>query len=90
MGGLAEGDEVVILPSLDWGEDRRVLGPGFRILGGPDDGTFAEQVRVPAANVFPKPARLPFEAAAALPLAGLTAWRALLRAGGLARPRACS
>ena len=63
---------------------RACSGPGFQILGGPDDGTFAEQVRVPAANVFPKPARLPFESAAALPLAGLTAWRALFTRGGLA------
>jgi NADPH:quinone reductase-like Zn-dependent oxidoreductase len=81
--GFAEGDEVIVLPSLDWGDDPRVLGPSFRILGGPDDGTFAEQVRVPAANVFAKPARLEFELAAALPLAGLTAWRALFTCGRL-------
>jgi NADPH:quinone reductase-like Zn-dependent oxidoreductase len=81
--GLSEGDEVVILPSLDWGDDPGVLGPRFRILGGPDDGTFAEQVRVPAENVFAKPARFSFEEAAALPLAGLTAWRALFSRGRL-------
>ena len=34
-------------------------------------------VRLPAENVFPKPARLSWTEAAALPLAGLTAWRAL-------------
>jgi zinc-binding alcohol dehydrogenase/oxidoreductase len=83
VSGAAEGDEVLILPSLDWGDDPAVLGPRFRILGGPDDGTFAEQVRVPAANVFAKPARLSFEQAAALPLAGLTAWRALFTRGRL-------
>ena len=83
VSGIAEGDEVVVLPALDWGDDPRVLGPSFRILGGPDDGTFAEQVRVPAANVFPKPSRLPFAHAAALPLAGLTVWRALFTRGGL-------
>lgn len=82
-GGVAEGDDVVILPSLDWGDDWRVLGPSFRILGGPDDGTFAQQIRVPAVNVFPKPSRLSFEQAAALPLAGLTAWRALFTRGRL-------
>ena len=60
-----------------------MLGPGFKILGGPDDGTFAEQVRVPAANVFAKPARLDWAQAAALPLAGLTAWRALFTRGRL-------
>jgi zinc-binding alcohol dehydrogenase/oxidoreductase len=83
VSGLAEGDEVVILPALDWGDDPSVLGPHFRILGGPDDGTFAEQVRVPAANVFAKPARFNFEEAAALPLAGLTTWRALFTRGRL-------
>ena len=83
VSGLAAGDEVVILPGIDWGDDPRVLGPSFQILGGPSDGTFAEQVRVPASHVFPKPARLPFEYAAALPLAGLTAWRALFARGGL-------
>jgi NADPH:quinone reductase-like Zn-dependent oxidoreductase len=82
-GSVAAGDEVVILPSLEWGDDPSVLGPRFRILGGPDDGTFAEQVRVPAENVFAKPARLSFEEAAALPLAGLTTWRALFTRGRL-------
>jgi NADPH:quinone reductase-like Zn-dependent oxidoreductase len=83
VSGPAEGDEVLILPSLDWGDDPSVLGPHFRILGGPDDGTFAEQVRVPAENVFAKPARFSFEEAAALPLAGLTTWRALFTRGRL-------
>ena len=77
-GGVAEGDEVVILPSLGWGGAETAPEPRFRILGGPDDGTYAELIRVPAANVFPKPARRSWEEAAALPLAGLTAWRALI------------
>ena len=83
VAGLAEGDEVVILPALEWGDDPSVLGPKFRILGGPEDGTFAEQVRVPAENIFAKPARFSFEEAAALPLAGLTTWRALFTRGRL-------
>jgi len=78
VGGVAEGDEVVILPSLDWGGGEEAPGPGFRILGGPDDGTYAELIRIPAANVFPRPERLSWIEAAALPLAGLTAWRALV------------
>jgi zinc-binding alcohol dehydrogenase/oxidoreductase len=82
-GGFREGDEVLVYPALEWGDDPRVLGPAFHILGGPGDGTFAEQVRVPAANVFAKPARLSMEQAAALPLAGLTAWRGLFTRGGL-------
>lgn len=79
--GVSEGDEVIILPSLAWGDDQRAPGPGFRILGGPDQGTYAEQIVIPAANVFPKPARLSWHEAAALPLAGLTAWRALFTRG---------
>ncbi len=75
--GVAEGDEVIILPSLAWGDDQRAPGPRFRILGGPDQGTYAEQIVIPAENVFPKPGRLSWHEAAALPLAGLTAWRSL-------------
>jgi zinc-binding alcohol dehydrogenase/oxidoreductase len=71
------GREVIINPSLDWGADPRAQGPNFRILGLPDNGTFAEQVAIPVANLAPKPAHLTWEQAAALPLAGLTAWRAL-------------
>ena len=66
------------MPSLGWGGGEDAPGPGFRILGGPDDGTYAELVRVPAENVFPRPSRLSWEESAALPLAGLTAYRALV------------
>ena len=69
--------EVIINPSLDWGDDPRAQGPKFRIVGLPDHGTFAEQLLIPVANLAPKPAHLSWEEAAALPLAGLTAWRAL-------------
>jgi NADPH:quinone reductase-like Zn-dependent oxidoreductase len=78
VSGVAEGDEVVILPSLSWGGREDAPGPGFRILGGPDDGTYAEMIRISAENVFPRPDRLSWEEAAALPLAGLTAYRALV------------
>src|SRR5205823_10974588 len=53
--------EVVILPSLSWGKREDAPEPGFRILGGPDDGTFAELVRVPRENVYPKPRRFSWE-----------------------------
>ncbi len=71
------GREVIINPALEWGDNPRAQGAKFRILGLPDAGTFAEQVAVPAVNLAPKPAHLSWEEAAALPLAGLTAWRAL-------------
>lgn len=71
------GREVIINPALDWGSDARAQGPQFRILGLPDSGTFAEQISIPVANLAPKPGYLSWDQAAALPLAGLTAWRAL-------------
>ena len=72
------GRQVVINPSLGWGPDARAQGPSYRILGLPDDGTYAERVKIPAANLFPKPVALSWEEAAAVPLAGLTAYRALV------------
>jgi NADPH:quinone reductase-like Zn-dependent oxidoreductase len=72
------GRDVVINPSLDWGDDDRAQGPRFRILGLPDDGTYAECVKVPAANLFAKPTGLTWIEAASLPLAGLTAYRAVV------------
>lgn len=77
------GEEVVVYPGLHWGDREDAAGPEWEILGGPTDGTYAELVKVPAENVFPKPARFSWEEAAAFPLAGLTAWRALFAVGGL-------
>jgi NADPH:quinone reductase-like Zn-dependent oxidoreductase len=72
------GQSVVINPSLEWGSSERVQGPKYRILGLPDHGTYAEFVKVPAENLWPKPPALSWEHAAAIPLAGLTAYRALV------------
>ncbi len=77
------GHEVVIYPALRWGDDERVQGDGFEILGYPTQGTQAEAIVVPADSLHPKPARLDWEEAAALPLAGLTAWRGLVTRGAL-------
>lgn len=77
------GQEVVIYPAYDWGDNPRFPSPSFRVLGMPDAGTFAEYICVPSGHVFPKPAHLTWEQAAALPLAGLTAWRALVTQAAL-------
>ena len=75
---VAIGDDVVIDPMLDWGSDPHVWdAKNGSLLGMPRDGTFAEYVVVPAANVYRKPHGLSFEEAAGVPLAGLTAYRAL-------------
>ena len=77
------GEEVVIYPGLHWGPREDSAGPDWQILGGPADGTYAELVKVPAENVFEKPARFSWEEAAAFPLAALTAYRALFTVGRL-------
>jgi NADPH:quinone reductase-like Zn-dependent oxidoreductase len=77
------GREVIVNPGWDWGEDERAQGRGFRILGMPDDGTFAEQVTVPVEYLHPKPQHLQWHEAAALPLGGLTAYRAVFTQGRL-------
>src|SRR5215208_4132315 len=82
--GPDEATEVVINPALYWGDDPRVPGKEYRILGIPDDGTFAQFIKLPADHVFPKPSHLSHEEAAALPLAALTAYRALVTRGGVA------
>jgi NADPH:quinone reductase-like Zn-dependent oxidoreductase len=71
------GKEVIINPSLLWGQTSACQDPkSFRILGLPDDGTLAQYVKVPVGNLVEKPDFLSFEEAAALPLAGVTAYRA--------------
>lgn len=71
------GREVIINPALGWGERPAAQADSFSILGLPREGTLAEAVSVPAAQLSPKPAHLDWAQAAALPLAGLTAWRAV-------------
>ncbi len=80
------GKEIIIDPALEWGGSEGFQDPAaFRILGLPDDGTLAEFVKVPVRNLVEKPGHLSFEEAAALPLAGVTAWRAMMKRGGLQR-----
>lgn len=84
VADLHAGDEVVIDPMLGWGEDPRVWDVSTSsILGMPRDGTLAQYVAVPLDNVYRKPPALSMEEAAAIPLAGLTAYRALFTRGAL-------
>ena len=77
-GAEWRGKEVIINPAFNWGESLLYQSPkNFSILGLPEDGTFAEYVRVPISSLVEKPAHLSFEEAAALPLAGVTAYRAV-------------
>jgi NADPH:quinone reductase-like Zn-dependent oxidoreductase len=79
------GREVIINPSFNWGPSERAQGASFSILGLPRDGTLAGKVAVPAAQLSPKPPHMSWDAAAALPLSGLTAWRALVSRAGMSR-----
>ncbi|GAA4374528.1 zinc-binding dehydrogenase [Hymenobacter koreensis] len=78
-----QNQPVLIDPGFDWGNNPKAQGRAFNILGLPRDGTFAEYVCVPAANVHAYPGHLSPAQAAALPLGGVTAYRALFTRGGL-------
>lgn len=75
------GNEILINPSLNWGDDIQKKSPDYETLGVPTDGTFAQYVKIPAKYVYQKPEHLSWEEGAALPLAGLTAYRALVTKG---------
>lgn len=77
------GKEVIINPALDWGNSEACAGDHFRILGLPDNGTWAEKIVIAQSQLAPKPAHLDYQHAAALPLAGLTAYRVLFSRAGL-------
>jgi NADPH:quinone reductase-like Zn-dependent oxidoreductase len=62
------------------GENVRGLQPGDEVLGW-FEGSFAEYARATADRVVPKPASLTFEQAAAVPMAGETALRAIRDVG---------
>ena len=75
------GDEVIINPSINWESNNRVQSQDYEILGFPTQGTFAEYISIAEKYVYHKPSHLTFEESAALPLAGLTAYRALFTKG---------
>jgi len=77
------GKAVIINPSIEWGAHEGFQQKTSSILGLPQDGTFAEYVRVPVENLYEKPPHLSFEEAAALPLGGLTAYRSLFSRANL-------
>lgn len=81
VADVSVGDEIIINPGLNWGDNPKVKSADFTILGMPYDGTFAEFVKIPVENVYPKPQHLTWEEAAALPLSGLTGYRALITKG---------
>lgn len=78
---LTQGREVILYPGLSCGRCRfcrrnqESLCDKLGIIGVARPGTFAEQIAVPAANVFPKPDHLSLEEAGVFSIPFLTAWR---------------
>lgn len=77
------GKQVVINPNVNWGPDPNVQSKNYSILGMPVNGTFAEYCLLDVDRLQEKPAHLDIVHAAAIPLGGLTAYRALFKQGGL-------
>ena len=77
------GEAVMLYPGFNWGSDPRFPAAAFGLLGMPGPGTIAEQICVTSDHALAMPTHLSFEQAAAIPLAGLTAWRGLFTKGGL-------
>jgi NADPH:quinone reductase-like Zn-dependent oxidoreductase len=82
--GISTGQRVVIFPGFSCGtceyclHGERTVCVRYGYLGAHKDGGYAELVKVPAANVVPLPETISFEAGAAVPLAMLTSWRAVV------------
>ena len=75
------GKGVVIYPATNWGDNAAFQGPHFTITGLPGNGTFAQYVKVLVSQLVAKPAQLTWAQTACLPVAGLTAYRALFTKG---------
>lgn len=67
----------LVNPNRSWGTDERVQSKNYHIMGLPENGSFAEYLAVDEDRLVHCPEHLSNEEAAALPLAGLTAYRAL-------------
>jgi len=82
--GLVRGARVVIFPGLSCGRceyclrGQRTVCVRYGYLGAHKDGGYAELIKAPAANILPLPEPISFEAGAAVPLAMLTSWHALI------------
>ncbi|MDQ3020904.1 MAG: zinc-binding dehydrogenase [Bacteroidota bacterium] len=77
------GEEVIINPGMNWGNNENYQSANFKILGMPDNGTLAEFISVNKSYVYKKPEHLSFAEASVFPLAGVTAYCALFKKANL-------
>ena len=76
------GKRVIVNPTLDWPCGKSSSPPDkIVILGMPRNGTFATRITIPKSNLRLAPEFLTDAQAAALPLAGVTAYRAVVTKG---------
>lgn len=84
VSGFAQGDRVVVNPSLYCGGCEHCLAGeesqcfDYGIIGDSIPGGLAEYIAVDAQNLLKLPEKISFEEAAATPLVYQTAWRALI------------
>jgi len=83
ISAVVDRERVIVDPSMMWGDDERAQGPLFNPIGMPSQGGLAEYVCVPRENIYPAPSHLTDEEVAAIPIAGVTAWRGLMTRGQL-------
>ena len=76
-------DEVVIYPAKNWGSSETAQAESLEVLGMPENGTFAEFLKIDTEQLFPKPSHLDWAETAAIPVAGITAYRATMVQGQL-------
>ena len=77
------GKEVIINPNINWGNNPNFQSKDYGILGMPEQGTLSEYIVVNVDRLHDKPGYLTSEQAAAIPLAGLTAYNALFNKGNV-------
>lgn len=77
------GDRVAGIFMQNWLEGRLTAERGRAALGGDVDGMLAEYVKLPEQGVIEIPRRLSYVEASTLPCAGVTAWNAVVHAGGI-------
>lgn len=75
------GKKVIINPNQNWGNNNAFQDKDYTILGMPSQGTLAQYIAVGIDRLHEIPAYLNMEQATALPLAGLTAYNALMNKG---------